>query len=81
MPAASSPFSFSPAGIFGKDSSAGRFYPVIEVSAAKGGLGVKSPLGLFDYHGRDKEEILRRRDGLHLKMCDFIEDLNGLKPA
>jgi hypothetical protein len=38
-------------------------------------------MGLFDYLGRDKEEILRRRDEFYLKMCDFIEDLNGLKPA
>lgn len=61
--------------------SYGMSYPIIENRAAAGDLGVKTGKGLFDYRGRREEEILRRRDELCLKMCDFIEDLNGFKPV
>lgn len=61
--------------------SYGLRYPIIEEPAAAGNLGVKTGAGLFDYQGRSEEEILRRRDELCLKMCDFLEDLNGFKPV
>jgi 3-hydroxybutyryl-CoA dehydrogenase len=61
--------------------SYGMTYPMIEDRAAAGDLGVKTGKGLFDYHGKSEEEILRRRDILCLKMCDFIEKLNEFKPV
>jgi 3-hydroxybutyryl-CoA dehydrogenase len=61
--------------------SYGMSYPIIEEKAAAGDLGIKTGKGLFDYQGRDEEEILRRRDELCLKMCDFVEELNGFKPV
>ncbi len=61
--------------------SYGLKYPIIEDRAAAGDLGVKTGKGLFDYQGRSEEEVLRRRDELCLKMCDFVEELNGFKPV
>jgi 3-hydroxybutyryl-CoA dehydrogenase len=61
--------------------SYGMSYPIIEQPAARGDLGVKTGKGLFDYRGRSEEEILRRRDELCIRMCDFIEDLNEFKPV
>lgn len=61
--------------------SYGMSYPMIEDRAAAGDLGVKTGKGLFDYNGKSEEEILRRRDTLCLKMCDFIEELNEFKPV
>ncbi len=61
--------------------SYGMTYPMIEDRAAAGDLGVKTGKGLFDYYGKSEEEILRRRDTLCLKMCDFIEELNEFKPV
>ena len=39
--------------------SYGMSYPIIEEKAAAGELGIKTGKGLFDYQGRDEEEILR----------------------
>ncbi len=61
--------------------SYGMNYPMIGDRAAAGDLGVKTGRGLFDYQGRSEEEILRKRDELCLKMCDFVEGLNGFKPV
>jgi 3-hydroxybutyryl-CoA dehydrogenase len=61
--------------------SYGMSYPMIQDRADAGDLGVKTGKGLFDYQGRSEEAILRRRDELCLKMCDFLEELNGFKPV
>lgn len=61
--------------------SYGMNYPIIQDKAAAGDLGVKTGKGLFDYQGRPEEDILRKRDELCLKMCDFLEQLNGFKPV
>jgi len=61
--------------------SYGMNYPIITDRAAAGDLGIKTGKGLFDYQGKSEEEVLRRRDMLCLKMCDFIEKLNEFKPV
>lgn len=61
--------------------SYGMSYPIIQDKAAAGNLGVKTGAGLFDYQGRSEEEVLRKRDELCLKMCDFLESLNAFKPV
>ncbi len=61
--------------------SYGMDYPIIKERAARGDLGVKTGKGLFNYRGRNEEEILRRRDELCIRMCDFIEDLNRFEPV
>jgi 3-hydroxybutyryl-CoA dehydrogenase len=61
--------------------SYGASYPIIEQKVKAGNLGVKTGKGLFDYAGRSEQEVLRKRDLLLLKMCDFIEGLNDFKPV
>jgi 3-hydroxyacyl-CoA dehydrogenase len=61
--------------------SYGMSYPIIENKAKEGNLGVKTGKGLFDYKGRSEEEVLRKRDELIIKLCDFVEELNGFKPV
>jgi 3-hydroxyacyl-CoA dehydrogenase len=61
--------------------SHGASYPIIEDKVNKNHLGAKTGKGFFDYGGRSENEIMKKRDGLYLKMADFLEGLNEFKPV
>ena len=42
-------------------------------------LGVKTGKGLFDYHEKSEEEILKKRDRLFLQQLEFLEKLTSFK--
>lgn len=61
--------------------SHGLSYPIIEDKVNAHDLGAKTGKGFFDYAGRSEAEIMKKRDGLYLKMADFLESLNEFKPV
>jgi 3-hydroxybutyryl-CoA dehydrogenase len=61
--------------------SYGMSYPIIEKKVTEGNLGAKTGKGLFDYTGRAPAEIIRKRDELYIRMCDFLEEINGFGPV
>ena len=42
-------------------------------------LGAKTGKGLYDYHGKSEEEILKKRDRLYLRQLEFLEKLTSFK--
>lgn len=53
--------------------------PLIEEKVSQGHLGVKTSRGLYDYGGRSEAEVCARRDGLFLRMLDFLEEINAFR--
>lgn len=47
----------------------------------QGHLGVKTSKGIYDYGGRSEVEILKKRDGLFIKMLDYLKEINGFEPV
>ncbi len=54
---------------------------IIDEKVEKGHLGAKSGKGLYDYSGKSEKEILKKRDGLYLKMLDHLEKSNAFEPV
>jgi len=54
---------------------------LIEGKFKQGHLGAKTSKGIYDYGGRSEEEILRKRDGLYLKMLDHLEETGAFEPV
>lgn len=61
--------------------SLGMRIPLIEDKVKQEYLGAKTSRGIYDYGGRSEEEILRKRDGLYLKMLDHLEALGAFNPV
>jgi 3-hydroxybutyryl-CoA dehydrogenase len=59
----------------------GKVYKFIEERVEKGATGAKAGRGIYDYQGRSEVEILRKRDGLYLKMLDFLEEIGAFEPV
>ena len=55
--------------------------PLIDEMVSQGRLGVKTSKGIYDYGGRSEEEILKKRDGLFLKMLDHLESIKAFDPV
>jgi 3-hydroxybutyryl-CoA dehydrogenase len=58
----------------------GNITPIIAEKVEKGHLGVSTSKGLYDYDGRTEEEILRKRDGLYLKVLQHLESMKAFDP-
>jgi len=61
--------------------SYGISHPLIEEKVRQGHLGAKTSKGIYDYGGRSEEEILKRRDGLYLRMLDHLEKIGAFEPV
>jgi 3-hydroxybutyryl-CoA dehydrogenase len=59
----------------GRDSS------FFEKKIEQGRLGVKTSKGIYDYGGRSEAEIVKKRDGLFLKMIDHLKKINAFEPV
>ena len=59
----------------------GKVYSFIEEKVKEGRLGSKTSIGIYDYEGRSESEILKKRDGLFLKMIDFLQEINAFEPV
>jgi 3-hydroxybutyryl-CoA dehydrogenase len=55
--------------------------PLIEEKVKKGDWGASTSRGIYEYGGRTEAEILRKRDGLFLKMLDYLERIGAFKPV
>ena len=55
--------------------------PIIDKKVAEGHLGAMTGKGIYDYEGRSKEEILKKRDLLYLKMVDFLKSIDAFEPV
>ncbi|MHA1579034.1 MAG: 3-hydroxyacyl-CoA dehydrogenase family protein [Candidatus Freyarchaeota archaeon] len=61
--------------------SYGISHPLIEEKVKQGHLGAKTSKGIYDYGGRSEEEILKKRDGLYLRMLDHLEKIGAFEPV
>ena len=61
--------------------SYGISHPLIEEKVRQGHLGAKTSKGIYDYGGRSEEEILKKRDGLYLRMLDHLEKIGAFEPV
>jgi 3-hydroxybutyryl-CoA dehydrogenase len=61
--------------------SIGRESPFIRKRVEQGHLGVKTSKGIYDYGDRSEAEILRKRDGLFLKMLDHLKKIDAFEPV
>jgi 3-hydroxyacyl-CoA dehydrogenase len=61
--------------------SIGKESPFLNEMVRQGHFGVKTSKGMYDYGGRSESEILRKRDGLFLKMIDFLKDIDAFEPV
>jgi 3-hydroxybutyryl-CoA dehydrogenase len=59
----------------------GRDPSYYEKKIEQGRLGVKTSKGIYDYGGRSEAEIVRKRDGLFLKMIDHLKKINAFEPV
>ena len=59
--------------------SKGGVLPLIQEKVDSNQLGAKTGKGLYDYHGKSEEEILKKRDRLFLRQLDFLEKLTSFK--
>jgi len=59
----------------------GKVYSFVEDRVKEGHLGAKTSRGIYDYQGRSETEILRKRDGLYLKMLDFLHEIDAFDPV
>jgi len=57
----------------------GKVYSFVEDRVKEGHLGAKTSRGI--YQGRSETEILRKRDGLYLKMLDFLHEIDAFDPV
>ena len=53
----------------------------LEEKVANGHLGVKTSKGIYDYDNRNEAEILKKRDGLYLKLRDYLEKIDAFEPV
>jgi 3-hydroxybutyryl-CoA dehydrogenase len=53
----------------------------IEKKVEQGHLGVKTLKGIYDYGGRNEAEILKKRDGLFIKLLDHLKKMNAFEPV
>jgi 3-hydroxybutyryl-CoA dehydrogenase len=60
--------------------SSGTDSPFIEEKVKQGHLGARTSKGIYDYGGRNEEEILRKRDLLYLKTLDFLRSVEAFDP-
>jgi 3-hydroxybutyryl-CoA dehydrogenase len=58
-----------------------KVYSFVEERVERGDLGVKSSRGIYDYEGRSAMEVLKKRDGLYLKMLDFLKEIGAFEPV
>jgi 3-hydroxybutyryl-CoA dehydrogenase len=65
--------------VYDIQKSKGGVLPLIKEKVDSNQLGVKTGKGLFDYHGKSEEEILKKRDQLFLRQREFIEKLTSFK--
>ncbi|MHA1261602.1 MAG: 3-hydroxyacyl-CoA dehydrogenase family protein [Candidatus Freyarchaeota archaeon] len=61
--------------------SYGISHPLIEEKVRQGHLGAKTSKGIYDYGGRSEGEILKKRDGLYLRMLDHLEKIGAFEPV
>jgi 3-hydroxybutyryl-CoA dehydrogenase len=61
--------------------SIGKESPFLDEKVRQGHLGVKTSKGIYDYGGRSESDILKKRDGLFLKMIDFLQGINAFEPV
>ena len=61
--------------------SIGKESPFLDEKLRQGHFGVKTSKGIYDYGGRSESEILKKRDGLFLKMIDFLKDIDAFEPV
>ena len=59
--------------------SKGGVLPMIQEKVDSNQLGAKTGKGLYDYHGKSEEEILKKRDRLFLRQLEFLEKLTSFK--
>ena len=53
----------------------------IKEKVKQGCLGAKTSKGIYNYGSRSQDEILKRRDGLYLKMLDHLEKIKAFEPV
>lgn len=58
----------------------GRVFKFVEEKVKKGHLGVKTSRGIYDYHGRTEEELVRERDRRLIRTLRFLEGLKAFEP-
>jgi 3-hydroxybutyryl-CoA dehydrogenase len=61
--------------------SIGKRSPFFDEKVRQGHFGVKTSKGIYDYRGRSESEILKKRDGLFLKMIDFLKEIDAFEPV
>lgn len=59
----------------------GKEFSFLEEKVRQGHFGVKTSKGIYDYGGRSESEVLKKRDGLFLKMVDFLKEINAFDPV
>lgn len=59
----------------------GKEFSFLEKHVRQGHFGVKTSKGIYDYEERSESEILKKRDGLFLKMIDFLKEINAFEPV
>jgi 3-hydroxybutyryl-CoA dehydrogenase len=59
----------------------GKVYSFVEDRVNRGDLGAKTSRGIYDYQGRSEVEVLAKRDGLYLKMLDYLKKIGAFEPV